>query len=55
MDEVDGTQQILNMDEPDFPRPPLLVDDGFQRSGSGAMAAAGIEEHEVNLAHTQVK
>src|SRR6185436_13091319 len=50
-EDVERIEHFLKIDQPDFPRSGLLVDDRFQRGGGGSMASSGIEVDEINLLH----
>ncbi len=46
-ENIQWIQDFLEVYQPDFPRPPLLLDHSFQGVGGGTVAASGIEENEV--------
>jgi hypothetical protein len=48
-EDIQRIQKFLEIDKADFPRPFLALDDCFECVGSGAMAAASVEEDKVDL------
>ena len=53
-EDVEWMQQLLKIDERDFPGAILPFDDGFERRGGGAMASAGVEIQELDTFHNFV-
>ena len=52
--DVERMQQLLKVDERDFPGAVLPFDDGFERGGRGAMASARVEIEELDTFHNFV-
>ena len=46
-ENIQRIQDLLQVNQPDFPGPPLLLDHGFQRVRGGSVPASGIKEHKV--------
>jgi hypothetical protein len=46
---VEWIEKFLEIDETNFPRPLLMVDDCFERVGGGAMATARVEVDKVDF------
>jgi hypothetical protein len=48
-EQVERLEHLLQVHQPDLPRPPFALDHFAQRVGRAAMAAAGVEVKEVDL------
>ena len=53
-EDVERLQQLLEVDQGDFPGAILPFDDRFERGGRGAMAPAGVEIEELDTFHNFV-
>ena len=52
-ENVERIENFLEIDQADFPGPPLLLDDSFQRIGGGPMPAPGVEKNESRASSTR--
>ncbi len=50
-ENIERLEDVLQVDQPDFPRPLLLLDNSLERVGCRAMAASRVEIYEIELLH----
>src|SRR5271166_403143 len=49
--DVERSENVLQVDQPDLPGAVLFLDNGIESVGGAPVAAAGIKENEIDLLH----